>query len=70
MKHYIDMSSGAMIFIPSFITIGLGIQNLLVGGGGAHRHQGDLISHQRNDCTGNRGMVFCVVHADSDITQQ
>jgi hypothetical protein len=30
------MSSGAMIYIPSFIKIGSGIRKLM--GGGTHRH--------------------------------
>jgi hypothetical protein len=32
MKYAIEMSSGAMIYIPSFIKIGSGIQKLIVGG--------------------------------------
>jgi hypothetical protein len=35
MKYTIEMGSGAMIRIPSFIKIGLGISNLK--GGGIHR---------------------------------
>jgi hypothetical protein len=35
------MSSDAMIYIPSLIKIGSGIQKLI---GGIHRQQGDLIS--------------------------
>jgi hypothetical protein len=35
------MGSGAVIYIPSFIKIGSGIQELI---GGRHRQQGDLIS--------------------------
>jgi hypothetical protein len=31
MKYAIEISSGAMIFIPSFIKIGLGIQKLIRG---------------------------------------
>jgi hypothetical protein len=33
MKYAIEMGSGAMIYIPSFIKIGLGVQNLM----GIHR---------------------------------
>jgi hypothetical protein len=29
MKYAIEMASGAMIYIPSFIKIGLGIQKLI-----------------------------------------
>jgi hypothetical protein len=36
------MGSGAMIYIPSFINIGSGIQKLMEGG--IHRQHGDLIS--------------------------
>jgi hypothetical protein len=35
MKYAVDMGSGAMIYIPSFIKIGSGIQTLI---GGIHRH--------------------------------
>jgi hypothetical protein len=38
------MGSGAMIYVPSFITIGSGIQEFLVGVIQTHRQQGDLIS--------------------------
>jgi hypothetical protein len=32
MKYAVEMGSGAMIYIPSFIKIGSGIQKLLRGG--------------------------------------
>jgi hypothetical protein len=35
------MGSGAMIYIPSFLKIGSGIQKLI---GGIHRQHGDRIS--------------------------
>jgi hypothetical protein len=35
MKHAVEMGSGAMIYIPSFIKTGSGIQKLI---GGIHRH--------------------------------
>jgi hypothetical protein len=35
MKYSVEMTSGGMIFIPSFIKTGSGIQKLL--GGGGHR---------------------------------
>jgi hypothetical protein len=41
MKYAVEMDSGAMIYIPSFIKIGSGIQNLT---GGTNKQQGDLIS--------------------------
>jgi hypothetical protein len=31
------MGSGAVIYVPSFIKIGSGVQKLM-GGGGIHRH--------------------------------
>jgi hypothetical protein len=42
MKYAVEMGSGVMIYIPSFITTGSGIQKLL--GGRIHRQHGDLIS--------------------------
>jgi hypothetical protein len=44
MKYAVEMGSGAMICIPSFIKIGSGIQKLMRGGGVIHRQHGDLIS--------------------------
>jgi hypothetical protein len=41
MKYANEMGSGSMIYIPSFIKIGSGIQKLI---GGIHRQHGDLIS--------------------------
>jgi hypothetical protein len=42
------MGSGPVIYVPSFIKIGSGIQKLIGGGGdtqtGAHTQQRDLIS--------------------------
>jgi hypothetical protein len=35
MKYAVKMSSGAMIYIPSFIKAGSGFQKLMVG---IHRH--------------------------------
>jgi hypothetical protein len=34
MKYAVEMGSGAMIYIPSFIKIGSGIQTLIGRGGG------------------------------------
>jgi hypothetical protein len=34
-KYAVEMGSGAMIYIPSFIQIGSGIQKLIAG---IHRH--------------------------------
>jgi hypothetical protein len=36
MKYCVEMGSGAMIYIPSFIKIGSGIQKL-IGGEAIHR---------------------------------
>jgi hypothetical protein len=41
MKYSVEMGSGAMMHVPSFIKIGSGIQKLMEG---IHRQQGDLIS--------------------------
>jgi hypothetical protein len=34
MKYAVEMGSGAMIYIPSFIKFGSGVQKLIGGGGG------------------------------------
>jgi hypothetical protein len=39
MKYAVEMGSGAMIYIPSFIKIGSDIQQLMVGGGGGPPHR-------------------------------
>jgi hypothetical protein len=31
MKYAVEMGSGAMIYVPSFINVGLGIQKLMGG---------------------------------------
>jgi hypothetical protein len=36
MKYAVEVGSGAMIYIPSFIKTGSGTQKLM--GGGIHRH--------------------------------
>jgi hypothetical protein len=41
MKYAFGMGSNAMIYIPSFIKIGSGIQKLIQG---IHRQHGDRIS--------------------------
>jgi hypothetical protein len=38
MKYAIEMGSGAMIYIPSFIKTGSGIQKLMGGGGDSQIH--------------------------------
>jgi hypothetical protein len=40
MKYVVEMGSGAMIYIPSFIQIGSGIQKLIVG---IHRHTDSMV---------------------------
>jgi hypothetical protein len=37
MKYGVEMSSGGMIYIPSFITIGSGIQKLMGGRHGSRK---------------------------------
>jgi hypothetical protein len=44
MKYAVGMGSGAMIYIPSFIKIGLGIQKLI---GGIHRLMGGIFEVRR-----------------------
>jgi hypothetical protein len=41
MKYAVEIGSGAMIYIPSFINIGSGTQTL-IGGIQIHRQHGDL----------------------------
>jgi hypothetical protein len=43
MKYAVEMGSGAMIYIPSFIKIGSGIQKF-IGDTQTHRQHGDLIN--------------------------
>jgi hypothetical protein len=47
MKYAVEMGSGAMIYVPSFITIGSGIRKLMGEGGGhtqPHKQDGDRTS--------------------------
>jgi hypothetical protein len=44
MKYAVEMGSRAIIYIPSFIKIGLGIQKFIGGDSSTHRQHGDLIS--------------------------
>jgi hypothetical protein len=44
MKYAVEMGSGAMIYIPSFMKFGSAIQNLKKRVTQTHRLQGDLIS--------------------------
>jgi hypothetical protein len=44
MKYSFEMGSGAMIYIPSLIKIGSGIQKLMRGVSQTHRQHGDFIS--------------------------
>jgi hypothetical protein len=41
MKYVVEMGSGAMIYVPSFIKTSSGIQRFI---GGIHRQHGDHIS--------------------------
>jgi hypothetical protein len=41
MKYAIEMGSGAMIYVPSSIKIGSGIQKLIRGDSRTHRQHGD-----------------------------
>jgi hypothetical protein len=51
MKYTVEMGSDAIIYIPSFIKTGSGIQKLIVG---IHRQHGDLISLFFFQNTGSR----------------
>jgi hypothetical protein len=42
MKYAVEMGSGAMVHIPSFISIGSAIRKFKGGGGQVHRHIGSL----------------------------
>jgi hypothetical protein len=44
MKYAVEMGSGAMMYIPDFINIGLGIQKLIGGDSRTHGQHGDCIS--------------------------
>jgi hypothetical protein len=46
MKYAVKMGSGSVVYIPSFIKIGSGIQKLMRGGGDSqtYRQHDDLIS--------------------------
>jgi hypothetical protein len=44
MKYAVEMGSGAVIYIPSLIKIGSGIQKLIRKDTQVHKQQGDLIS--------------------------
>jgi hypothetical protein len=44
MKYAVEMGSGAMMYIPSFIKIDSGIQKLTRGHSQTHRQHGDRIS--------------------------
>jgi hypothetical protein len=43
MKYAVEMGSGAMIYIPSFVKNGSGIQTLIAGDTQTHRQRGDRI---------------------------
>jgi hypothetical protein len=46
-KYAVEMGSRAMIYIPSFVKIGSGIQKLMGGGDSqTHRQHGDRMSRQ------------------------
>jgi hypothetical protein len=42
MKYVVEIGPGAMIYIPSFIQIGSGIQKLIEGKG-IHRHTDSIV---------------------------
>jgi hypothetical protein len=44
MKYAVEMGSGVMIYIPSFIQIGSGIHKFVKGYTQTHRQNSDLVS--------------------------
>jgi hypothetical protein len=48
MKHTVAMASGAMIYKPSFIKTGSGIQTFVWGGGGIHGHTYSMVVSYAN----------------------
>jgi hypothetical protein len=44
MKYAVEMVSGVMIYMPSFIRTGSGIQKYMKGHSRTHRQHGDRIS--------------------------
>jgi hypothetical protein len=44
MKYAVEIAVGAMIYIPSFVTIRSGIQKIIMGDSQTHRQHGDLIN--------------------------
>jgi hypothetical protein len=43
MEYSVETGSDVMIYIPSFIKIGSGIQKLMGGGGGIRRHSDSMV---------------------------
>jgi hypothetical protein len=43
-NYAVEMGSGAVIYVPSFIKNGSGVQKLIGGFTDTHRQQGELIS--------------------------
>jgi hypothetical protein len=48
MKYAIELGSGALMYIPSFIKIGSGIPKFFLGGGGLTDMQTAWRSHKPN----------------------
>jgi hypothetical protein len=44
MKYAVEMGSGVMMYIPSFVQIGSGLQTFVKGETQTHRQHGDFIS--------------------------
>jgi hypothetical protein len=62
MKYAVEMSSGVMIYIPSFRKIGPDIQKLIGEDSRTHRQHGDLISIllfiQNKECRLKRDFIW------------
>jgi hypothetical protein len=63
MKYALEMGSGAMIYIPSLINIGSGIQKLI---GGIHRHSMEIASSFQNK-ENSQNINCSLVCSDLDI---
>jgi hypothetical protein len=61
MKYAVEMGSGAMTYIPSFIKIGSGNHKLRGERIQTQRQHGDLISLLRHFMEGLRKTIKCVV---------
>jgi hypothetical protein len=69
MKYAVEMGSDAMIYIPSFIKTGSGIQKLIRGDTQTHRQHGDLISQLSFLQNNNSGLKMGGVNVLAQVTE-